>query len=226
MEIKKYRASALCRSVGGKRPGGIACAVKALACSISLKKAGRLLGGYFAKMRRGSSAPVKIRARTRAAHSLTSLAGAFVGISAIGYITFHFSLPLLLAPFGASAVLLFSAYDSPLAQPRSTVLGHALAAFIGGIVAVIHSAYFGNAFASDSYVWIAASVAMSIAAMQFLRLTHPPAGATAFIASTAVSSAQSLATFMAPVVAGAAILVGVAIVFNNTIPSRKYPSYW
>ena len=140
--------------------------------------------------------PVKIGTLTRTAQSLASLLGAFVGISAIGYIAFHFSLPLLLAPFGASAVLLFSVYDSPLAQPRSTVLGHALAAFIGGMVAVLHGTYFGSAFASESYVWIAAAVATSIAAMQFLRLTHPPAGATAFIASMTVSSAGTLATFM------------------------------
>jgi CBS-domain-containing membrane protein len=73
---------------------------------------------------------------------------------------------------------------------------------------------------------MAASVALSIAAMQFLRLTHPPAGATAFIASTSVSSAESLGTFMAPVVAGAAVLAGIAVAFNNAIPSRKYPTYW
>ena len=113
--------------------------------------------------------------------------------------------------------------DSPLAQPRNTVLGHALAAFIGGVVAIVHNVYFGNVN-SESYV--SASVAMSIATMQFLRLTHPPAGATAFIASTSVSSAESLATFMVPVVAGAAITVGVAIAFNNAVPSSKYPTYW
>lgn len=207
----------------GKRPGGMAL-LKALACSISPKTAGLLLGRYVAKMQ-GGGAAVRIGKRTRAVQSLASLLGAFIAISAIGYVAFHFSRPFLLAPFGASAVLLFSVYDSPLAQPRNTVLGHALAAFIGGMVAIIHNVYFGNVN-SESYVWIAASVAMSIAAMQFLRLTHPPAGATAFIASTSVSGTESLATFMVPVVAGAAIVVGVAIAFNNAIPSRKYPTYW
>lgn len=214
--------------IGSRRKSGeIVCAMKAFVCSISLDSVVGLLSRYAAKMRPGDNGrAVRIGTRTKAFQSLASLLGAFIGISTIGYITFHFSLPFLLAPFGASVVLLFSVYDSPLAQPRSTVLGHALAAFIGGIVAITHSVYFGNILGSESYVWIAASVATSIGAMQFLRLTHPPAGATAFIASTTISSASSLAIFMIPVVAGALILVGVAVIFNNAIPSRKYPTYW
>ncbi|MEO9296108.1 MAG: HPP family protein [Nitrososphaera sp.] len=195
-------------------------ALKALAC---------LLGRYVVKMRRpgDGNAAIRISVRAQTSQSLVSLLGAFIGICAIGYIALHFSLPFLLAPFGASVVLLFSVYDSPLAQPRNTILGHALAALIGGIIAIAHGAYFGSIIpSSESYVWIAASVALSIAAMQFLRLTHPPAGATAFIAATSVSNAESFGTFMVPVVAGAAILVGIAVAFNNAIPSRKYPTYW
>ena len=198
----------------------------AFICSGQLRAFGHLLGVYAKKFRSGDR-PVKIRAKTRVVPSLVSLAGALVGLSVIGYITSHFSLPLLLAPFGASAVLLFSVHDSPLAQPRSTVLGHTLSAFVGGTIAVAHSLYFGNSIPeSESYILIAVSVAVSIAAMQISRLTHPPAGATAFIASTAVSDVESLAIFMVPVTAGALILVAVTVIFNNAIPSRKYPAYW
>lgn len=161
--------------------------------------------------------------------SVVSLVGALVGIISIGFVTSHFSLPLLLAPFGASAVLLFSVYDSPLAQPRNTLFGHVLSALIAGAIAVIHASYFGHSNGSplgEDYVWIAVSVAVSIFAMQALRLTHPPAGATAFIASTAVSTIDSLAAFMVPVVIGSIILIAVAIVFNNAIPKRRYPVYW
>ena len=104
--------------MGGKKPGGMAL-LKALACSISPKTAGLHFGRYAAKMQ-GGGAAVRIGTRTRAVQSLASLLGAFIGITAIGYVAFHFSLPFLLAPFGASAVLLFSVYDSPLAQPRNT----------------------------------------------------------------------------------------------------------
>ena len=95
------------------------------------------------------------------------------------------------------------------------------------MIAIAHTLYFGNNIPeSESYVWIAISVAISLSAMQILRLTHPPAGATAFIASTAVSDLESLAGFMIPVIIGALVLVAVTIIFNNAIPSRKYPAYW
>jgi CBS-domain-containing membrane protein len=207
---------------GKQRKGALA----AFICSGQLRAFARLLGAYATKFR-PADRPVKISAKARIVPSLVSLAGALIGLSVIGYITSHFSLPLLLAPFGASAVLLFSVHDSPLAQPRSTILGHTLSAFVGGAVAVAHSLYFGNSIpGSESYVWIAISVAVSIAAMQISRLTHPPAGATAFIASTAVTDIPSLAIFMVPVTAGALILVAVTVIFNNAIPSRKYPVYW
>lgn len=201
-------------------------ALAAFICSGQLRAFARLLDTYAKKVR-SADRPVKIGAKARVVPSLVSLAGALIGLSVIGYITSHFSLPLLLAPFGASAVLLFSVHDSPLAQPRSTVLGHTLSAFVGGAIAVAHSLYFGNSIPeSESYVWIAISVAISIAAMQISRLTHPPAGATAFIASTAVSDVPSLVIFLVPVAAGALILVAVTVLFNNAIPSRKYPAYW
>lgn len=171
----------------------------------------------------------RIAKRSVILSSAVSLVGAMVGIISIGFVTSHFSLPLLLAPFGASAVLLFSVYDSPLAQPRNTLFGHILSALIAGAIAVIHASYFGHSDGSplgEDYVWIAVSVAVSIFAMQTLRLTHPPAGATAFIASTAVSTIDSLAAFMVPVVIGSIILIAVAIVFNNAIPKRRYPVYW
>lgn len=186
-----------------------------------------MVGGYASKIRSNTGQPVKTRSRSRIVPSLVSLAGALIGISAIGYMAFHFSLPLLVAPFGASAVLLFSVHDSPLAQPRSTVLGHVLSAFMGGVIAIAHTLYFGNSIAeSESYIWIAISVAISNSVMQISRLTYPPAGATAFIASTAISDLESLAGFMIPVIISALVLVTVTIIFNNAIPSRKYPIYW
>lgn len=183
---------------------------------------------YMSKIRASSGAkPVKIQPRKLVAASAASLAGSVIGIAVIGFIASHFSMPLLLAPFGASAVLLFSVHDSPLAQPRNTVVGHAAAALIGGATALIHVTFFNSGILeSEGYVWIAVAVAVSIFAMQAARITHPPAGATAFIASTAVTSPDSLLAFMVPVAAGALILVAIAIAFNNAVPSRKYPVYW
>lgn len=171
--------------------------------------------------------PVKIQRRKLVVSSAVSLAGSVLGIAIIGFITSHFSVPLLLAPFGASAVLLFSVYDSPLAQPRNTIIGHVASALIGGLFAILHLTYFKTGIlGTEGYIWIAMAVSVSIFVMQAARITHPPAGATAFIASTSVVSIDSLVAFMVPVAAGALILVATAIAFNNAIPSRKYPSYW
>ena len=62
--------------------------------------------------------------------------GALVGILLTGGATWWLmgdaaSLPVLIAPIGASALLLFAVPASPLAQPWSIIGGNFLAAIIG-----------------------------------------------------------------------------------------------
>ncbi len=193
---------------------------------LNLRKYGAKI---FGKRDRSLHYP-KMARKSLLAPSAASLAGSLTGIAAIGFVASHFSVPLLLAPFGASVVLLFSVYDSPLAQPRNTFFGHAISALLAGIIAIIHASYFGagsgGLLDNAQYVWIAIAVSISIFAMQVLRLTHPPAGATALIASTAVTSIDSLIAFMVPVIVGSLILITVAVIFNNAVPKRRYPIYW
>ena len=75
---------------------------------------------------------------------------------------------LLIASFGASAVLVYAAIKSPLAQPRNLVGGHV----IGGLVGVVCYQILGDT------VWLAGSMAVScaIAAMLLTKTLHPPAG--------------------------------------------------
>jgi CBS-domain-containing membrane protein len=45
---------------------------------------------------------------------------------------------LLMAPFGATAVLVFGIPDSPLAQPKNVIFGHLITpALIGAVVIVL-----------------------------------------------------------------------------------------
>ena len=44
----------------------------------------------------------------------------------------------LVAPFGATAVILFALPDSPLAKAKNVILGHLLAALIGLVLSLIH----------------------------------------------------------------------------------------
>lgn len=78
---------------------------------------------------------------------------------------------------GASAVLIYGAIDSPLAQPRALFGGH----FIGALLGVCITKLFRLLPTEERFLelqWLAASLscAVSIVAMQITSTTHPPAG--------------------------------------------------
>lgn len=153
-----------------------------------------------------------------------SWVGAFIGISAVaGMSQLLFGpgdLTLLLGSFGSSAVLLFGAPRSPLAQPRNLVGGHILAALVG--VSCWQFLY--------PWPWLAASIAVSstIALMHVTRTLHPPAGATALIAILGSDKLHALGYkfVLMPVAVGTMILLIVALLVNNIPASRRYPEIW
>ena len=89
--------------------------------------------------------------------------------------------PWLVAPLGASAVLLFAVPASPLAQPWPIIGGNVLSAIVGVTAAQ-----------SIPSTAIAAAVAVggAILLMSLLRCLHPPGGAAAL---TAVIGGKSIA---------------------------------
>jgi CBS-domain-containing membrane protein len=150
--------------------------------------------------------------------------GSVLGIGLCGYLSSRYfepkDLSLIIGSFGASAVLVYGAIKSPLAQPRNLVGGHILSAFIG----VACFQLFGNT------IWIASALAVSLAivAMLATKTLHPPGGATALIAVIGGAKVHSLGFFYALVPAGlgAVILLFVALLVNNLSQNRKYPEYW
>lgn len=82
-------------------------------------------------------------------------------------------MPFLVAPIGASAVLLFAVPASPLAQPWSIIGGNTVSALMG-IVA--------SRLIQDPLIAAALAVALAIAAMSLTRSLHPPGGAAALTA--------------------------------------------
>jgi CBS domain-containing membrane protein len=146
--------------------------------------------------------------------------GAFLGILLTSLLTFILegnasTIPFLIAPMGASAVLLFAVPSSPLAQPWSVVGGNTLAALIG-ITCLI---WIPN-------IMLAASVAvgLSIFAMFILRCLHPPGGAVALITVLGGDAIQSHGYMFAlfPVGINSLLLLITAIIYNN-ITRRQYP---
>ncbi len=86
---------------------------------------------YFAKMRGTTKSPPRVSVSEIA----LSWAGSFLGIASVAYVNFHIvnesDLVMLIASFGASAVLVYGAIKSPLAQPRNLIGGHVISALIG-----------------------------------------------------------------------------------------------
>lgn len=121
-------------------------------------------------------------------------------------------LNILLAPFGATCVLLFALPDSPLAQPKNIVFGHLITAFIG--LAFFHT--FGFTPLS-----VALSVGVAIAAMRLTSTTHPPAGANPIVVMIGSASWD----FLEFVAVGSIALVACGVLFHK-INGKMYPKYW
>jgi CBS-domain-containing membrane protein len=175
---------------------------------------------YLKKMRGG----VGIPPRVGAFEIIWSWIGAFLGISAVAYLNIVIldgsDMGMMLGSFGASAVLVYGAIKSPLAQPRNLVGGHVLSGFIG--VAAYHWLY--------PCMWMAAAIAVatSIALMHITKTLHPPGGATALIAVIGGEKIHALG-FLYPLVPaglGAIIMLAVALLVNNIPKTRRYPEFW
>jgi CBS-domain-containing membrane protein len=152
---------------------------------------------------------------------LWSWIGAFTGIALVSVIT-SFALEgtgmtLVIGSFGASAVLIYGAVDSPLAQPRNLMGGHIISAVVGVIAFQLFS----------EQIWLAAplAVATSIAMMQFTDTLHPPGGATALIAVIGGEQIHQLGYLYVffPVATGAVLMLFVALLVNHIAPGRTYP---
>ncbi len=99
-----------------------------------------------------------------------------------------------MAPFGASAVLIFALPSSPLARAKNVIFGHLITAFVG----LLFVQYFGASIFSYA---IATGLAISL--MQISDTIHPPAGANPILI---IMTAQSWDFLLTPVFFGAIML--------------------
>lgn len=139
-------------------------------------------------------------------------AGALVGLLvAAGIVAFTGAKAWLIAPFGASSVLLYAVPNSPLAQPWSVFWGNVLSAIAG--LLIVHLLPPG--------LWVApVAVGAGIAVMMLARALHPPGGAVALL--VALAPPDSWHFILTPVASGTAALVLVAVVWNRVV-GRTYP---
>lgn len=151
---------------------------------------------------------------------MRSCAGALFGIALTGAISFVIvgdaaTAVWLIAPMGASAVLLFAVPASPLAQPWSVMGGNFVAALIGVSCAKLVDA---------PLIAAALAISLSIGAMFMLRCLHPPSGAVALtmvLGGPVVHEAGYHFVF-APVMLNSLIIAVLAVFYNNAV-GRRYP---
>ncbi|CAM1658044.1 HPP [Bartonella choladocola] len=157
----------------------------------------------------------KTPARPSSLQILTGFAGGMVSILILAFMAGHYHVPLIMAPFGATCVLLYALPESPLAQPGSVIGGHLLSTFVG--LAVFHLIGHG--------VWeTGLAVGLAIGLMQFTRTIHAPAGADPIVVFLA--SCPGWSFLFAPVFLGSIILVAIAFVVNNIGAGKNWPKYW
>lgn len=158
---------------------------------------------------------VEVNNRERVRATLGALFGILItAILCFFFIASHTVL-FIIAPMGASAVLLFALPSSPLAQPWSVLVGNMMSAGVGVscflLITNIHMA-------------AAISVAAAIAFMFLTRSLHPPGGAIALYAVLGGPDIHALGFnyMLAPVGVNSLVLILSAIIFNN-LTRHPYP---
>ena len=121
----------------------------------------------------------------------------------------------LVAPFGASSVLLFAVPNSPLAQPWSAIVGNMVAALVGVAVCLL---------VEPPVARVALAVGLAVAATMLCRAVHPPAGAVAMTVALSPEAVERLGFWfaLAPVGVGTVTLVGLAAIYAR-LTGRRYP---
>jgi CBS-domain-containing membrane protein len=188
--------------------------------SLGIEEAAALAMEYLKKMTGTTKSPPVVSL----SEIVWSWIGSFIGITVVAYINYgffeHTDLVMIIGSFGASAVLIYGAIKSPLAQPRNLMGGHIFSAVIG--VAAYR--------VCGDYIWLAAGVAVATAIVFMLatKTLHPPGGATALIAVIGSQKIHDLGYLYAVIPAGlgALIMLVVALLVNNIPKDRRYPEFW
>jgi CBS domain-containing membrane protein len=149
-----------------------------------------------------------------------SALGALIGIGLTSLLTLLMvgadsGLPFIVAPLGASAVIVFALHASPLAQPWPVFAGNTLSALVGISCGLL----LPNPLAAGTV-----AVCLAILLMFATRSLHPPGGAAALL--TALGSPAitkyGLAFALVPVAVNSALIVAAAVAYNR-LCGRRYP---
>ncbi len=140
--------------------------------------------------------------------------GGFTLILALAHLGGRLDQQLILGSFGASCVLVFGFPELPFSQPRNIFFGHAASSLIG----------LGCLEFMGAEPWaMASAVAFAIMTMMATKTVHPPAGSNPVIIFLIHPKWSFLLT---PTIAGAALIIAFALLYNNATSAQKYPKSW
>lgn len=160
-----------------------------------------LLRGWLFRHQSDQAFPVVVKAGL----------GGFLAIGTVAWLSHVTGNPLLMAPFGATCVLLFSVPASPLSQPANVIGGHLVSTAIGLMLHMLLPADWWS---------LGLAVGLAIAAMAALRVTHPPAGADPLVV---FFDNPGWAYLGLPVALGSLALVVIAWMYHRLPPRVVYP---
>ncbi|HYP66633.1 MAG TPA: CBS domain-containing protein [Thiobacillaceae bacterium] len=146
-----------------------------------------------------------------------SMIGALAGMGICG-LMLH-AMPVgshwLIAPVGASAVILYALSHSPLAQPWPVIGSYLVAAVMGLASATfIPIPQLAAAVAVAASIWLAAR----------LNCIHPPGGAVAlFIVLDGPYTMARMGVTLGLVMLNVAVMLFAALLVNNLLLGRRYP---
>ncbi|WP_395393223.1 HPP family protein [Novosphingobium sp. BL-8A] len=139
--------------------------------------------------------------------------GALFGIAMAGALTrlleggYDPTLPFLVAPLGASAVLVFAVPASPLAQPWPVIGGDLLSAVVGIAVGKL---------VGDPWLAGSLAVGLAIAVMMATRCLHPPGGACALLCALGATGTPAWGwAHLLPFAINVVTLCAVGWLYNN-----------
>lgn len=144
----------------------------------------------------------------------TSVVAAAV-VAGLAFLTHELEVLLLLGSFAASTLIVFAYPDSSFAQPRSVLLGHLIGS-VGGLAAA-------NFFPGQWWA-PALAVGLAICLMKATRSVHPPACANPLIVFALPHAPWSF--LLCPTLAGAALIVVIALFYHNLRRTAPWPKYW
>jgi len=138
--------------------------------------------------------------------------GGLIAVSLVALLGYVSGNTLLMAPFGATCVLLFSVPASPLSQPINVIGGHLVSTAVGLLLLLVLPAEW----------WaLGLAVGVAIAAMAALRITHPPAGADPLVV---FFTAPGWEYIIFPVAIGSILFVIIAWLFHKLPRRTEYPA--